>query len=540
MKTLNRTAVLTTIAVFLVVAAALMSIYLTTGRTDADQLTSAQVTFTELTEEEWEAAHPVAQASDSAASASSNSSQFSDELTDGNFAGIKVSWTFTDSSDIQTYRVERRVIEPEGSPEAAWQLLEDSWEKTYYNDPDGAPGFEYQYRITGRTLSDKKEHLTDPRELIPRRGFWGRPVGETSIQITIQKLAKWDDDRPYRISRYDSPSSSDPDHAEVTLVTSPLVENLAKGRVYKFVLEQGRVTDNEFVDPVQRAVSYVKTGQPSLTAPEAISVAGTAGHDGRVSWNRLSNVAPGQVAFYEILRRDAKSYGDEFKIVGTGVLPGAREALALSGKHFEYQVRAVTWPHVHGPTSDSKIEPAIEAPACQTSEGRSVPVYRLELMEPKEHVPLNPRYGFVPWIIGEDRQQGVQHGVLVCSSFDTSDWYVLRNTMISHKDSDECPDSTSCTIHFPSYLRWTPKDATLASGAFVTTPGIAKEPDQLVWYDAPEAEPGVYRYKYKMCTYYEPSVCSVPFKGDWRFQEVGQIPFTSAAAQPEPTSTPDS
>ncbi len=533
MMMLKRTTILTIMAVFLVMGAVAVSIYSTTGRTDAAPLASAHITFTELTNDEWKAAHPVAQASDSAESASSNTSEFADELTDGNFAGIKVSWTFTDSGDIQTYRVERRVIEPVGSPVAEWQLLEDSWIKTFYNDAYGAPGFEYQYRITGRTLSEEREHVTAPRELIPRRGFWGRPIGGTGIQITIQKLAEWDD-RPYRISRYDSPKSTDPDHTEVTLRTNPLVGNLTTGKVYKFVLEQGTVSNDDFTDPVQRAVSYVKTGQPTLTAPGAISVVGTAGHDGEVGWNRLSNVAPGHVAFYEILRRDAKSYGDEFKIVGTGVLPGASESLASSGEHFEYQVRAVTWPHVHGPTSDSKIEPEIEAPICQTQYGESVTASGLNLMESKKYVPLNPRYGFLTWMDGSNEQGRT----VECTSFDTDDWYVLRNPTIIHKEYDECPGTTSCTLIFPSHTRWAPKDAELASGTFVSTPGLPNLPKRMFWYDAPEAEPGVYQYKYKVCSYYSPAICSGPIKGDWQFHGIGQIPFTSEAIQPEPASNP--
>ena len=535
---MDKKVMLTIMAVFAMLAVLGTGVYLNTGQANADPIGETVITFTELTPTEWAASSPRQGRTNRLAGTSSGKS-WRDSLTEANIAGIKVSWVFQDpDSAIQAYRVERRIIEPPANTIAHdWQLMADRSTNTYYDDTDGAAGFNYEYRITPQTVSEYlTAHETVPRELIAATGFWGKHVGETGIELNVQKLSHWDN-RTYRITRYDSPDSSTPDATTITILPQLTVNNLTTGKVYKFVLEQGDYANGVMTDTVIRATKYVKTGVPTLTAPSSLSVSGTAGQGATVNWPRITGVAPGQVALYEILRRNAKDFGSPYTVVGTSVGITTTEGLAATGEYFQYQVRGVSYPHVHGPVSSALSEPIIPRPTCENDNGIVMRVRHLDLQKVENHVPLNDRYGFAVWMRGTSA--ALQNSLTDCASIDPDDWYVLKHVDVAHHNSDTCRvTGTSCTLENAERVSTT-KTLVRSLGTFQSTdpiPGNNMD-SKVVWYEDIDSEPGVYRNLYRMCSYGAPQICSQSelFRSEWQFNGVTEIPFTT-----DDTSTPGS
>lgn len=128
--------------------------------------------------------------------------------------------------------------------------------------------------------------------------------------------------------------------------------------------------------------------------------------------------------------------------------------------------------------------------------------------------PTHKGYAFKLWMLYEDDDGERQR----CDTFDHSEWYVLRDELYHHGISATCSDtSKSCVL--ADQMNGSP-----VSGEFGVDLDSLESP---VWYDAPNPVPGLYRYAYKMCSFYEdPQQCSRMNSTVWKFEGVDSVPFS--------------
>jgi len=449
--------------------------------------------------------------------------------------GLEVGWTFAPADNIVGVKLERQMKVGDDHPPMGWTLLETYTEDALYYDQTGAPGFQYRYRITPYTAIHTVGtiHVTDFTEMIPRDGFFGYALADTTLKVRVVPTPDFETtDGIYSITMFDSRTDSDP-YEYIGRKPSRELEGLVADKVYRFnvkIVEPGGAgyeTVQEIGD------FYIMTGLPPLPeAPSPIVGFGVGGKGIKLNWSRVFNQHRSQFAFFEIARRDAKNWNAPFEMLGTTTGQTFQEQRVTDSDvdHFEYVVSGVSWFHRHGPIPErGHVSPAIPHPTCANKDtGDSLPVKSLELAQGQPKAPRSNRFAFQPQPVALDPTAGTT-GDNACGGFspsDLSDYFVLRATLYQESLSGKCSDpDQSCVVvnRSPEDMDMDDFEPVIGSFQPVGASGSAS-----IWYDRDlEPEKGLYRFAYHMCSYSEPRLCSEnPFRSDWRFQGVTDLPFS--------------
>ena len=527
-ETLNTRNITITLAIFGVLAAiAAAGLNWPLGTVNAQTPPLKDVTTRSLTEAEWNELYPRTASQTSGARSAPREYGLTD--LEPFYATMQMGWGFLAADDVVAYRIERRLVEPDGT-ENGYTLLHESTTNISRKDWVGAPGEEYIYRITPKTTTvPKPPHISRPIHLFPRGGFYGYAVGGDAVALRIVPTDDFvSTGDKYRVTRYSSPSDQGTVSDPTYLVDIPQT-GLTANKVYRFkleIVEYDSVTD-AYVALQDVTDIYVKTGAPDLNAvtsiPTSIVVWGN-GTQANLDWATPSGLHRSQFAFYEVLKRNAKDWKASYEVIGSIVDVDLLTAHNFaSGQYFEYTVRAVGWGHVHGPVSATYVHPEIPDPTCTLADGTTADVTTMELTLIMDFMPANKWHGgFYPWAVSYDSDADQNRS---CVTLDLSDWYIVRAIWHQHSLSSTCTDpSASCNVVAGGDM-YSLTGYDYADGDFQDSEplqGMTKP----IWYDAPNPESGRYRYAYKICSYADPDGCSVPFGGPWRFEGVDSVPFT--------------
>ena len=464
-------------------------------------------------------------------------------------AGLVLSWTMGGVTGDE-YHVARRVVEPAG-PVQEWQILEEGLANNTYTDLDGAFGFEYDYQITldrkvGPSVTVEEEGLV----MYSRDPVFALGHGANAVKLYIPRISLGEHEA-YRVRRYVSPASDAPfapvlTDDGITLANEITDPGLVDAQVYRYeitVMEPREPGSELLVATDRQSDVFVRAGSPSLTAPTSFVAAGPPTSDDnpfqgtptppneneedpefyQLRWNLPADIHRSEYAFFEILRKDAKDRGANFKVVGATNELRDNDYTVRFGEYYEYAVRPVDWDHTHGPLFSADPFPVIPQPKCVNLDGNDGQVTEAHL-RPTEFAPWNR------WFAVQARLMNVDPGSVDpwCYDFELSDWYVERQTREFYSVSFPlCESDDSCNA------LWV--EDTLDDVGFQYLGGqflqdgpsrIAGDPGAWVWYDdAFSVAPGLYRHEYQMCSYAtSPQICSVLQEGPWRFENVDDIP----------------
>ena len=160
------------IAGVMAVMAALAIFMLPTAQAQESDL--ASMTTTPFTQAQWDALYPP----DDGTNGARSHNNFTGSDVTLYPAGHNVRWTVAMTSDMETYQLERRMIEPDGTSIAEYQMIGEMTPVPVLVFPDatGVQGFEYQYRLRilygdGGPLPYEKERTVTMQGLRPMYGY---------------------------------------------------------------------------------------------------------------------------------------------------------------------------------------------------------------------------------------------------------------------------------------------------------------------------------------------------------------------------------
>ena len=443
--------------------------------------------------------------------------------------GAWLSWTFPDYSDVASYRIERRIIEPDDIP-VDWELLEAEYSKTSleYYDMKSAPLFRYEYRITKNLANgDLGDDVSFEANVYQREGLFGYGTA-TGVQLHVatnytDRLVR------HRITRYTGRA----DTGGVVLTGSPthlsaLADAVSKG-YYRYELEYVKYDADEEEWVVQTGLQYepnaiVVWAQPDeMTAPSVLEVRqSTTGGVDIISWSAPSS-GKGSYALYEVLRRDTLEYGSEYAIIRTSYDQRTVDNTAEDGKHYEYAVRAADFNHNHSDLSPSVISPALVRPTCTPAASSETEenINEIAFLYP-EQGPDNDSFAIQAWMIYRVDPTHMKS----CKDVNPAEWTMTSRLVYHHGIGDACdPAEQSCDlvdVRTPA----SPSDMSQSAGYWKQV-----DSETIVWYDdISETADGLYLYEYRVCSRATdstgtPYVCSGDVRGPWRFVGVDSIPF---------------
>ena len=515
---------------------------------DAPPQADGTVSVVPLTEEQWNDYFPRSAASTSsggAEGARSAPSIYSDANLLVPYFGGRMTWTFDAPIVGDEYEVARRVVEDDG-PDQEWQVLEIPQEKrtnNWYDEVEASFGFKYKYRITRkRVLTPDETKYT--RELVfhSRDRVFALGSGSNGVDLYIKRV-NVPSGQALRVRRFESTGDVVGSPVGTVngmgLATDLKDRNLVDGKVYRYFVEVVRaskvVTDGVESTGVE-IEAFVKAGSPVLDAPASMVTVNPLPVDPitgnvlvgdpeyfQVSWEAIAGIHRSEFAMFEILRKDAKDRGGDYKIVAISTGRYLKDFTVKAGGHYVYAVRMVSWAHDHGDPISGNVIPTIPQPQCLNMEGRTDEVSRV-MTDVIDVVPLNRWFAVQVKFGNADSLPGD----VWCVDVDVSDWYVERMSFNYEAVSDApCSSYDTCNVLM---FNSTGDDAgyQYGGGKLVKSAslGTAVQAGVWVWYDDPfTVEPGLYKHEYWLCSYATgPQICSLRDVGPWRFADVDDIP----------------
>lgn len=523
------------ISLMAALAMALLFLYATQGVASAGysqqpappavpQPASPEMTGDPITTERWDLLSP--RDTSSFFSGGPNATEFDPSVLEKFEGGVNLKWTFPASYDAIGYKVERQLQDKFPGEANGWHLLSDYMSETAYEDITTAPGFSYTYRITPFDSNDNPgEPLERTFTSFPRDGFYAIGSETDTINLYIVPTKDFQNQSgPFRITRYDSPSdvTGTPERSRDKTRTD---DGLVYGKIYKYVLEIMRSDGQGGWEPLQNVKTiYAIAGFAAMPGePTGIMSDGTGGKGLTLTWEDPTNVDRSQFALYEVLRRNAKDWQSEFKVIGSTTGLRFTEQWSTEFDHFEYGIQPVSWEQLHKAIARGHISPDIPEPECLSVDKTSEPITHVHLQHGRDWLPLNKWIAFSPIAYYGDVDNRTK-----CRSFEMDDFYVQRAINLAHTVAGCSTPGTSCTKRSAELLGYDPRD-----GGYDYVPGRLRSVSDtlgylyLVWHDdSGPTDNGLYRHVYKMCSYSDGGLCSDVFVSDFRWVGIDAIPFS--------------
>lgn len=498
---------------------------------DTPTLDYSKVVVRPLTADEWRILKPRAQLGE--ASQDTTATEFPEARVGSIDAGMYIGWGDVGFTGVQRYNVYRRLATSAGESPRPWHLIKSlESSTTQHQDTDAAPGFTYDYKVEIITLRAHPDPiLINNATMTPRDFVYGYGTGTAGISLWVAPMGNAHKTGIKRITRYVGPQ--DHDGTMLPLGTGSIgpkgmsgfdETGLVAGKVYGYEVEYVD-WDNDAGDyKVLKAnpMVFIKAGAATvgspanLTTTRAAAVATAAG----LSWTAPVNAPRTGFALYEVLRRNTKQYRSPYVPIGTTIDATYHDHSVEVTQYYSYKVRTIGWDKQPGEASHRVAAPELRKPECTDASGSVGEIANYEVMA-VDTTPTHRGFAFKLWMF----YRNDQGEAIRCDSFEASDWYVQREVMYHHGTSADCPDpNESCVLVTRSNTR-AADQIPLAEGHFGYDIATLRSP---VWYDDPNPVPGLYKYSYRICSFYE-GPGRIGCKGydnrDWKFEVVDSIPF---------------
>ena len=278
---------------------------------------------------------------------------------------------------------------------------------------------------------------------------------------------------------------------------------------------------------------FIRKTTDSASAPLRVMAAASNDDDGNLEGYTLSwekpNIHRGQVAQYEVLRREHHPLVDDAPVV-----VGTTKKLRLldssnigDSKYYEYSVRALHKQGTRGPARPHIIVPNTPNMLCDSRSSNGVPITKIHITSDILDASDDP----YPFLVDVSLYGTTEDGIVQrCIRADTDLLYLNRQTFYHHGLSENCP-AVSCNImntpvaEAPAEARYSAEWGQFGWGAFQSFRG----------YDQPYTEVGVYQHRYEVCL---PKggewLCSNPWTSQMVMHGVSGADFTSASVPDKP------